>query len=96
MNISAHDDTWFKICRRKVKWVFLGILAPEFVAYVALQQCVEAFIFRKELNKLWNEHHKTEVSRYACTVMADIYIAPSRNQPTLRRQSSARLMLSTP
>lgn len=60
MNVPRHDDSAVRIWLRKVKWVFIAILAPEFVAYVALQQWGRAMEFRKELNVLWNKHHKTE------------------------------------
>ena len=60
MNVPAHDESAVSIWLRKVKWVFIALLAPEFVAYVALQQLARAIAFRKGLNVLWNEQHKTE------------------------------------
>lgn len=60
MNVQGHDESAVRIWLRKVKWVFIAILAPEFVAYVALQQLARAITFRKELNVLWNRNHKTE------------------------------------
>jgi hypothetical protein len=70
MNVPAHGDSAASIWLRKIKWVFIAILAPEFVAYVALQQLARAIAFRKELNVIWNEHHKNEeVGCNPCTFL---------------------------
>ncbi|MCJ1248821.1 hypothetical protein MMC30_006041 [Trapelia coarctata] len=60
MNVSGHGESSLTTWLRKVKWVFIAVLAPEFVAYVALQQWARAIAFRKKLNKLREEHYETE------------------------------------
>ena len=60
MNVPAPDESALTVWLRKVQWVIIAILAPEYVAYVALQQWARAMAFRKELNKLRTKHYKTE------------------------------------
>lgn len=47
----------------KGKWVFIGLMAPELVLYLAISQFVEARILVKELNKLLKKDAHAEIRK---------------------------------
>jgi hypothetical protein len=52
INIPALDDTSMTIFMRKLKWMFIALIAPEVVLYTAWQQWYAARRICKKLNKL--------------------------------------------
>ncbi|KAH0548601.1 hypothetical protein GP486_007855, partial [Trichoglossum hirsutum] len=55
LNVPPPDERVGKAWLRKVKWLFIALLAPEFVVYVAFEQWMVAFDLLKKLNKLSKE-----------------------------------------
>lgn len=60
MNVAGHDDTAMTIWLRKIKWVGVAIIAPEFVLCSAFQQWILANKFQKELNEQATKHHNNQ------------------------------------
>ena len=48
-----HEGRW-QFLWRKSKWVALALFAPEIVLYCALTQLLQAWIFIREMNELWD------------------------------------------
>lgn len=63
LNVPGFEDgPWINI-RRKVKWVVVALLAPEYVVFTAFQQWFAAKTFLNELQKLHEAKSKdVEVS----------------------------------
>jgi hypothetical protein len=52
MNVPGHGERPWKQYRRKIKWMFIALIAPEVVLYVAYTQYQEARSLCKTLNDL--------------------------------------------
>lgn len=46
--------------KEKLKWVVIGLVAPEFVLYLALSQFLDARHLSKQLTILWRQQHEVE------------------------------------
>lgn len=46
--------------REKLKWVMIGLIAPEVVLYLASSQFLDARRLSKELNVLWRQRRRTQ------------------------------------
>ena len=51
LNVPPPNEGKFGFFRRKTKWVFIGILAPELVVYAAWRQLRQAKNVARELNR---------------------------------------------
>jgi uncharacterized protein VirK/YbjX len=66
LNIPPKEARW-KAWRRKLKWLFIALFAPELVVFTAFQQWLTAKIFLKELIQISeaNASKDLEVCMYA-------------------------------
>jgi hypothetical protein len=51
LNVASKESSWSS-WRRKVKWLFIALFAPEVVVFTAFQQWLTAKLFLKELVKI--------------------------------------------
>jgi hypothetical protein len=52
LNLPSQGERSWVRWARKVKWLFIAILAPEIVVFIAFQQCMVASDFLKKLKNL--------------------------------------------
>jgi len=59
LHLNVPGDTRaFPMFREKLKWVIIGLVAPEIVLYLASSQFLEARHLSNELTRLWREQHQ--------------------------------------
>ena len=54
LNVPSNTRKW-PMLQEKLKWVLIGLIAPEVVLYLASSQFLDARRLSKELNNLWRQ-----------------------------------------
>ncbi|KAI5819567.1 hypothetical protein BZA77DRAFT_304353 [Pyronema omphalodes] len=88
LNIPAYEDKASKIWLRKIKWMFIALIAPEIVLYTAWSQWYQAREIRDKLNKLVDEHNRklisgsenTEIARHSTATIGENQTPPKRRE----------------
>lgn len=83
LNIPPKYDTPVRQWSRMLRWVFLGILAPELVLWAAWRQWQSAKILTVRVQEILNEQDEQQQQETVCTVGQD-------QDDKLRRQSTAK------
>jgi hypothetical protein len=67
VNIPADRDTMWTVYIRKLKWMAVGVLIPEYVAVMAITEWWDARFLRKEMQQFCGLRvHRTFDKRSAC------------------------------